>query len=109
MRDVKTLGLRSFSQYLCDYVKVTRKPVASMLWPPAPAQCARGYIRTSQKLRLRPQYAARAAAILRRHYASEVDIPNTERKSLVRVASARYNEIGVQQLSDYVHPQVFPS
>jgi DNA polymerase gamma 1 len=80
-----------------------------MLWPPAPAQCARGYIRTSQKLRLRPQYAARAATILRRHYASKADNSNTERKSLARVASARYNEIGVQQLSDYVHPQVFPS
>ena len=84
-----------------------------MLWPPAPAQCARGHIRTSQKFRIRPQFALRAAAILRRHYASETTptdtIFNTERKSLARVAGARYNDIGVQQLSDYVHPQVFSS
>ncbi|ETI21617.1 hypothetical protein G647_07964 [Cladophialophora carrionii CBS 160.54] len=80
-----------------------------MLWPPTPAQCARGYIRTSQKFRLPPRFAARATAILRRHYASETDNPNTDRKSLARVASARYNEIGVQQLSDHLHPQVFLS
>ncbi|KIW33461.1 uncharacterized protein PV07_00311 [Cladophialophora immunda] len=84
-----------------------------MLWPPTPAQCARGYIRTSQKFRLRPQFASRAAALLRRHYASDVDRSvNTsaaDRKSLARVASPRYNEIGIQQLSDSLHPQVFPS
>lgn len=84
-----------------------------MLWPPTPAQCARGYIRTSQKFRLRPQFASRAANILRRHYASETNpstlSSNTEQNSLARVASARYNDIGVQQLSDYVHPQIFSS
>ena len=84
-----------------------------MLWPPAPAQCARGYIRTSQKFRLHPQFAARATAILRRHYASECtpsnNVSNIDRKSLARVAGLRYNDIGVQQLSDYVHPQVFGS
>ncbi|KAJ9613575.1 DNA-directed DNA polymerase gamma mip1 [Cladophialophora chaetospira] len=80
-----------------------------MLWPPTPVQCARGYIRTSQKFRLRPQFAARAATVLRRYYASEVDNANTERTSLARAAGARYNEIGVQQLSDHVHHQVFPS
>ncbi|OQU97452.1 hypothetical protein CLAIMM_03381 isoform 1 [Cladophialophora immunda] len=84
-----------------------------MLWPPTPAQCARGYIRTSQKFRLRPQFASRAAALLRRHYASDVDRSvNTsaaDQKSLARVASPRYNEIGIQQLSDSLHPQVFPS
>src|SRR4051812_27453798 len=85
-----------------------------MLWPPAPAQCARGYIRTSQKFRLRLPYAIRAAAILRRHYASQNN-PSTPLNSenrkvtLARDANARYNDIGVQQLSDYVHPQVFPA
>ncbi len=85
-----------------------------MLWPPTSAQCARGYIRTSQKFRLRRPFAVRAAAILRRHYSTPVDhsltASNTNRtQSLARDARARFNDIGVQQLSDYVHPQVFPA
>ena len=75
-----------------------------MLWPPTPAQCARGYTRTSQKFRLRPYYACRAAAILRRHYASDATAVSTTSK----LPGARYNEIGVQQISDSVHRQVFP-
>lgn len=70
-----------------------------MLWPPTPTQCARGYTRTAQKFRIRPYYATRAAAILRRHYA--VDATR-------RPAGSRYNEIGVQQISDGVYHQVFP-
>ena len=77
-----------------------------MLWPPAPAQCARGYIRTSQKFRLRPYYARRATSILRRHYATPSDSKRAQ--SLARESQARFNEIGVQQLSSTVHPQVFP-
>lgn len=73
-----------------------------MLWPPAPAQCARGYTRTAQKFRLRPWYAARAAAILRRHYASDATATSS------RAPGARYNEIGVQQISANVYDQVFP-
>lgn len=86
-----------------------------MLWPPAPAQCARGYIRTAQKFRIRPGYAVRAAAILRRHYASQnvksspLDSSGTRNVTLARDANARFNDIGVQQLSDYIHPQVFPA
>ena len=83
-----------------------------MLWPPTPAQCARGYIRTSQKLRLHPYYACRATSILRRHYATHLsrwsDGADNQNATLARPADARYNEIGVQQLSSYVHPQVFP-
>lgn len=80
-----------------------------MLWPPS-AQCARGYIRSSQKFRIRQPWAFRAAAILRRHYASDVGkSPRTgQTDTLARVASSRYNDIGVQQLSDHIHPQVFP-
>ncbi|KAK5084179.1 DNA-directed DNA polymerase gamma mip1 [Exophiala xenobiotica] len=77
-----------------------------MLWPPAPAQCARGYTRTSQKFRIRPYYASRAAAILRRHYADDATAAISRSSS--RHAGARYNEIGVQQISDNVYRQVFP-
>ncbi|KIX08647.1 uncharacterized protein Z518_03304 [Rhinocladiella mackenziei CBS 650.93] len=82
-----------------------------MLWPPTLAQCARGYIRTSQKLR---SCALRDAAILRRYYAHEtippLTISNVDRNgTLARSASPRYNEIGVQQLSDLLHPQIFPA
>ncbi|KAK5264902.1 DNA-directed DNA polymerase gamma mip1 [Exophiala xenobiotica] len=85
-----------------------------MLWPPTPGQCARGYIRTSQKFRIRQPYASRAAIILRRHYASNHGHPTTpppadQNSSLARLAHSRFNDIGVQQLSDYVHPQVFPT
>ena len=78
-----------------------------MLWPPAPAQCARGYIRTSQKFRLRPYYACRATTILRRHYATPFG--SRREQSLSRDSQARFNDIGVQQLSSTVHPQVFPN
>jgi DNA polymerase gamma 1 len=83
-----------------------------MLWPPTSAQCARGYIRTAQKCRLRPYFAARAAQQLRRHYSDVVPTgqrQNSDRRTALAVPTkARYNDIGVQQLSDHVHPQVFP-
>jgi DNA polymerase gamma 1 len=83
-----------------------------MLWPPTSAQCARGYIRTAQKCRLRPYFAARAAQQLQRHYSDVVPTvqrSGTDRRTaLVVPTKARYNDIGVQQLSDHVHPQVFP-
>ena len=80
-----------------------------MLWAPAPAQCARGYIRTSQKLRIRPYFAFRATRILQRHYAAGASATTDSTvASLSRTAAARTNEIGVQQLSDLVHQQVFP-
>ena len=83
-----------------------------MLWPPAPAQCARGYIRTSQKFRIRPYFVHRASTILARHYAAQAvqeGVKVDERlSSLSRNAEKRYNEIGVQQLSTTVHRQIFP-
>jgi DNA polymerase gamma 1 len=82
-----------------------------MLWPPTNAQCVRGYIRTVQKCSLRPYFAARAAQQLRRHYS---DTPPAARQAssdggtaLLVPAKARYNDVGVQQLSDHVHAQVF--
>lgn len=74
-----------------------------MLWPPNPAQCARGYTRTAQKFRIRPWYALRAATILRRHYAHDATPPTLSSGS----PQSRYNEIGVQQISHRVHQQVF--
>lgn len=74
-----------------------------MLWPPAPGQCARGYTRTAQKFRIRPWYASRAAAILRRHYAS-----NATASPSSSHPDSRFNEVGVQQISHAVHQQVFP-
>ena len=83
-----------------------------MLWPPTSAQCARGYIRTAQKCRLRPCFAARASQQLRRHnsdaVSSERASTDGRRNALEVPTKARYNDIGVQQLSDYVHPQIFP-
>jgi DNA polymerase gamma 1 len=82
-----------------------------MLWPPTSAQCVRGYIRTAQKCSLRPYFAARAAQQLRRHYS---DTPPAARQAssdrgtaLLVPGKARYNDVGVQQLSDHVHAQVF--
>src|SRR2546423_1401474 len=83
-----------------------------MLLPPTSAQCARGYIRTAQKCRLKPWFAARAATQLRRHYAAAVPTEQADssnyRNTLAVPTKARYNDIGVQQVSDYVHPQIFP-
>ena len=80
-----------------------------MLWPPTCGQCARGYIRTSQKFRLRPYFACRATAILSRHYADHAPSRTAANaESLSRPSQARFNEIGVQQLSSSVHPQIFP-
>ena len=82
-----------------------------MLWPPTSAQCARGYIRSAQKGRLRPYYAHRAACILRRHYAQAATQPIQDQEppthDLTVAAKARFNEIGVQHLSSHIHPQVF--
>lgn len=47
----------------------------------------------------------------RRWYAAvaeSADGENAESKSLLLPAKARYNEIGVQHLSDHIHPQIFP-
>jgi DNA polymerase gamma 1 len=83
----------------------------TMLWPPRSAECARGYIRTAQKCRLRPYLAARAAKRLPRHYSVAVSSDRQtsagRRIALAVPTKARYNDIGVQQLSEYVHPQVF--
>ncbi|RMZ89723.1 hypothetical protein DV736_g3053, partial [Chaetothyriales sp. CBS 134916] len=65
-----------------------------MLWPPTPAQCARGYTRTALKTRIRIR-------LPRRGYASAPS-------SLSLPADQRHNDIGVQQLSSVLHPQVFP-
>jgi DNA polymerase gamma 1 len=82
-----------------------------MLWPPTSTQCARGYIRTAQKCRLRPYFAARAARQLQRHYSDAFPAcrpRSSDRQTALAVPTkARYNDIGVQQLSDHVHPQVF--
>jgi len=83
-----------------------------MLWPPTSVQCARGYIRTAQKCRLRPYFAARAAQQLHRHYSDTIPAARPASSdhgtTLAVPAKARYNAVGVQQLSDHVHAQVFP-
>lgn len=82
-----------------------------MLCTPARAQCARGYIRSSQKFRLRPYYASRAVIILRRQHAEGATRRPAgalrRQHSLAIPSEARYNEIGVQQLSSHMHAQVF--
>jgi DNA polymerase gamma 1 len=64
-------------------------------------------MRTSQKFRIRPYFASRAQTLLTRHYADHTHSKSTPR-SLLQPAEARFNEIGVQQLSTSVHPQIFP-
>lgn len=71
-----------------------------MLWPPSPGQCARGSTKRCREFKLRPYYASRATTILRRHYAADT--------IATKHAGARFNEIGVQQVSSSVHRQIFP-
>ncbi len=84
-----------------------------MLWSPTSAQCARGYARTSQKLRLRPYFAERAVQQLRRHYSDVVlkdSSHGTEPRRVLEIPTKpRHNDIGVQHLSSHVHSQVFPN
>ena len=82
-----------------------------MSWTLTSTQCARGYIRTAQKCSLRPYFAARAAQQLHRHYSDTIPAArraSSDRRTPLSVpAKARYNDVGVQQLSDHVHAQVF--
>ncbi|KAJ5893826.1 DNA polymerase gamma [Penicillium taxi] len=43
-----------------------------------------------------------------RQYSTPINDENHAKRSLLVPATPRFNEIGVQQLSEYVHPQVFP-
>ncbi|GAB7363934.1 hypothetical protein MBLNU230_g4496t1 [Neophaeotheca triangularis] len=71
-------------------------------------QLGAAYQRTQQSslLRLRPGPPNRSshAHQQQRHYATPAE---TQSPNLSRKAEARYNEIGVQQLSSYIHPQLF--
>ncbi|KAL9618061.1 MAG: hypothetical protein Q9160_007190 [Pyrenula sp. 1 TL-2023] len=81
-----------------------------MLWSPTPAQCARGYIRTAQKYRLQSKFLIRAPPWTRLYALpaqSDIQAQHYAPGSLARPAKARFNDIGVQQLSDHVHRQVF--
>ncbi|CAL5870747.1 uncharacterized protein PFLUO_LOCUS4987 [Penicillium psychrofluorescens] len=65
--------------------------------------------RGAARWRLRPPRHLPAA----RAFLLRCDIPSTrtrhQRYSLSVRASPRFNDIGVQQLSDHVHPQIFPT
>lgn len=58
----------------------------TMLWSPTSSHCPSGYIRTAQKFRLRPYFAARATARLKRRYATDAEVdskdPSGKDKSL---------------------------
>ncbi|OJJ81432.1 DNA-directed DNA polymerase gamma MIP1 [Aspergillus glaucus CBS 516.65] len=87
-----------------------------MLWKFTCAPCSKGVVRpcpqrlrSSLPLSLRP----RSALSFARLYATEGASPNQDGKNLQRDSlsvhtTSRFNEIGVQQLSEHVYPQIFP-
>ncbi|KAL2851508.1 DNA polymerase family A-domain-containing protein [Aspergillus pseudoustus] len=81
-----------------------------MLWRHYCSPCAKGAARSpAQKLRVaRPFVQHNAWPLLSRYHSSQqVDGNETRRSSLSVPAKARFNEIGVQQLSDHVYSQIF--
>ncbi|KAJ0425432.1 DNA polymerase family A-domain-containing protein [Aspergillus carlsbadensis] len=80
-----------------------------MLWRHCCSPCAKGVARSrAQKLRgARPFVQHNALPLLSRHYSSELEGTEASRSSLSVPARARFNEIGVQQLSDHVYSQIF--
>ncbi|KAJ5881167.1 DNA polymerase gamma [Penicillium subrubescens] len=83
-------------------------------WNPSYTPYSRGVVR-SVRLRLRPalvvqtqtwQLPVRGRARL---YSTPVNDETTQKRYLSVPALPRFNEIGVQHLSDYVHTQVFPN
>ncbi|KAL2800498.1 DNA polymerase family A-domain-containing protein [Aspergillus keveii] len=80
-----------------------------MLWRHYCSPCAKGVVRSrAQKLRgARPFVQHNALPLLSRHHSSQVECNEASRSSLSVPAKARFNEIGVQQLSDNVYSQIF--
>ncbi|KAJ5629736.1 hypothetical protein N7528_003393 [Penicillium herquei] len=81
-------------------------------WNPSCAPYSRGLVRSS-RLRLRPVPIHQGLWQIPRSgwqcRENHTRINGEPRRSLRVPASPRFNEIGVQQLSDHVHPQVFPT
>ena len=67
-------------------------------------------MRAAQKLRPAPFARITVPCSFRRFHAIETtsNSAKSEKGTLSREARARYNEIGVQQLSSHVYPQIFP-
>ena len=66
-------------------------------------------MRAAQKLRhVSARRLPSAPQLFSRYYAAEAS-QSTRLQTLARQSQARYNEIGVQQLSSHVYPQIFPS
>ncbi|PLB38095.1 DNA-directed DNA polymerase gamma MIP1 [Aspergillus candidus] len=84
-----------------------------MPWSLSCTPYTRGVARScSRSLRLPLTFKPRVSIHLARHYVTPATgSANGEarKKSLSLPASARFNEIGVQQLSDHVYSQVFPN
>ncbi|PLB44364.1 DNA polymerase gamma, catalytic subunit [Aspergillus steynii IBT 23096] len=84
-----------------------------MLWSHSCAPYSRGVIHYAQRLRSPLSARPRSLPVLARYYATQQDVQNAQGESRSRSlsvpATARFNEIGVQQLSDHVFSQVFPS
>ncbi|KAL2860705.1 DNA-directed DNA polymerase gamma MIP1 [Aspergillus lucknowensis] len=80
-----------------------------MLWSHYCSPCSRGVARSrTQSLRgARPLRYSHVQPLSTRHYASQGEGRGIQRKSLSVPATARFNEIGVQQLSDHIYSQIF--
>ncbi|GLA69021.1 DNA-directed DNA polymerase gamma mip1 [Aspergillus tubingensis] len=83
-----------------------------MLWSHLCTPCRRDVLRfCSQRLRspriVRPQSSSLLARYLATQSVAHTSDEAPKRESLAVPASARFNEIGVQQLSDHVYSQVF--
>ncbi|KAL2011475.1 hypothetical protein VTN00DRAFT_4193 [Thermoascus crustaceus] len=82
-----------------------------MLWNPAYTPCSRGVVRSGTHRLRSPLYLRSRPLPLVRFYAAQVSGDSAGEKSLPRTllvpSRARFNEIGVQQVSDVVHSQIF--
>ncbi|KAJ5098572.1 hypothetical protein N7532_005573 [Penicillium argentinense] len=85
-------------------------------WNSSYTPYSRGVARSARlRLRLRPalfvhgQPWQRVVGESQRGFSATAHDKASPKRSLSVPASPRFNEIGVQQLSDYVHPQVFPN
>ncbi|KAL2002149.1 hypothetical protein VTN02DRAFT_538 [Thermoascus thermophilus] len=82
-----------------------------MLWNPAHTPCSRGVVRSGTHRLRSPLYLRSQPLQFARFYAARVSSASAEEKSPPRTllvpSTARFNEIGVQQVSDVVHSQIF--
>ncbi|KAJ5558762.1 hypothetical protein N7461_002734 [Penicillium sp. DV-2018c] len=83
-----------------------------LYWKSSRTPCSRGGLRSFSRLdsplSIRSQSWISPREHLR-HSSSSADDATSTKNTLSVPSSSRFNEVGIQQLSDYVHAQVFPN